>query len=91
MTVSWEFDVPVTPILTHARVPLLGTDTRRSNVTKRKKMEDIGGLFYLRHARNWRRFARKNWDRSYKRDERGWSRLSIEPLRDVGTRLVDYH
>ena len=36
---------PVTPILTHARVPLLGTDARKSNMKKKKKMEDIGRLF----------------------------------------------
>jgi hypothetical protein len=31
--------------LIHARVPLLGTDARKSNMKKKKKMGDIGRLF----------------------------------------------
>jgi len=40
----WEFGVPVIPILTHAHVPLLGTDieARSRNMKKRKKMENVG-------------------------------------------------
>ena len=50
MSVCWEFGVPVTPILTHARVPLLGTDieARSRNMKKSKKMGNVGS----RHARN---------------------------------------
>jgi hypothetical protein len=44
MSVCWEFGVPVTPILTHARVPLLGTDIegRSRNMKKSKKMGNVG-------------------------------------------------
>ena len=44
MSVSWEFGVPLTPIPTHARVPLLGTgiEARSRNMKKSKKMENVG-------------------------------------------------
>ena len=37
----------VTPILTHARIPLLGTDfeARSRNMKKSKKMENVGSPF----------------------------------------------
>jgi hypothetical protein len=44
MSVSWEFGVPLTPSLTDAGVPLFGTNARRSDRKKRKKMQDIGRL-----------------------------------------------
>lgn len=44
MSVCWECGVLVTPILTHARVPLLGTDieARSRNMKKSKKMGNVG-------------------------------------------------